>query len=205
MAYGGTKLGPQSKMIESKIAFLHPAFDLSTNENDLGIILLPATAVNNGKYTSSWIFFTLIKNDLISILDFLKPIALPISNIITPRINEEGSVSGFGITDDIAKPAPNEDLKTTYLTVLKAIECPIQGFVRQESSNFCARDIFFGSRLCRGDMGSAFVILQRGIPTLAGVASQVSEKCLATSGHDASAFVRIQTYLTWIKSLTGLE
>lgn len=114
-------------------------------------------------------------------------------------------MSGFGITDDVAKPAPNEDLKTTYLTVVKETECPIQDFAKQESSNFCARDIFFNTRLCRGDMGSAFVILQRGIPTLAGVASQVSQKCLANNGHDASSFIRIQSYLGWIKALTGLE
>lgn len=193
-------------MIESKIAFLHPGFDLTTNENDLGIILLPVNSVNNSKYyTSSRITFTLIKKDSIFISDFLKPIALPISNIIIPRHNEEGSVSGFGITADIPKPAPNEDLKTTYFTVVRESECPIHDFVKQESSNFCARDIFFGSRLCRGDMGSAFVVLQRGIPTLAGIASQVSQKCLANSGHDAASFVRIQTYLIWIKALTGLE
>lgn len=42
MAYGSTKLGPQSKKLESRIAFLHPAYDTVTNENDLGIILLPA-------------------------------------------------------------------------------------------------------------------------------------------------------------------
>lgn len=42
LAYGSTKLGPQSKKLESRIAFLHPAYDITTNENDLGIILLPA-------------------------------------------------------------------------------------------------------------------------------------------------------------------
>lgn len=41
LAYGSTKLGPQSKKLESRIAFLHPAYDVATNENDLGIILLP--------------------------------------------------------------------------------------------------------------------------------------------------------------------
>lgn len=41
LAYGSAKLGPQSKKLESRIAFLHPAYDVATNENDLGIILLP--------------------------------------------------------------------------------------------------------------------------------------------------------------------
>lgn len=99
-------------------------------------------------------------------LDYLKPIALPLTNVIVPRNNEEGSVSGFGITDDISKPAPHEDIKTTYMTVVKETECPITDFSKQETSNFCARDVFFGSRLCRGDVGSGFIVLQRGIPTL---------------------------------------
>ena len=41
MAFGTTKLGPQSQMVESRIAFLHPGYNKVTNENDLGIILLP--------------------------------------------------------------------------------------------------------------------------------------------------------------------
>lgn len=81
-----------------------------------------------------------------------------------PRYNEEGSVSAFGIIEDVAKPAPNEDMKTTFLTVIK--DCPISNFAAQAASNFCARDMFFNTRLCRGDVGSAFVILQRGVPTL---------------------------------------
>lgn len=96
----------------------------------------------------------------------LKPIALPLKNVMVPRPNEEGSVSAFGIVEDIAKPAPNEDMKTTFLTVVKDADCPIKDFATQAASNFCARDMFFNTRLCRGDVGSAFVVLQRGIPTL---------------------------------------
>jgi len=183
LAYGSIKLGPQSKMVESRVGFLHPGYDVTTNEHDLGIILLPSSLLK----------------------DVLKPIALPMSSVNVPRSNEEGQVSGFGIVEDLAKPAPNEELKTTYLTVVKDGECPISNFAAQENSNFCARDIFFNTRLCRGDVGSAFVVLQRGVPTLAGITSQVSPKCLAGNGHDASSFVRIQNYLGWIKALTGIE
>lgn len=101
--------------------------------------------------------------------DLLRPIALPMNNIKLPRYNEEGEISGFGITEDVAKPAPNDEMKTTYFTVVKEADCPIDNFSTQESSNFCGRDLFFNTRLCRGDVGNAFVILQRGIPTLVGL------------------------------------
>lgn len=83
-----------------------------------------------------------------------------------PRNNEEGSVSGFGIAMNMAKPLPNNELKTTYLTVVRDAECPIRNFQALVSSNFCARDFAMNSRLCKGDTGSAFVILQRGTPVL---------------------------------------
>lgn len=86
--------------------------------------------------------------------------------MIVPRYNEEGAVSGFGVALNSAKVAPNDELKTTYLTVVKEAECPIGNFHAQEASNFCARDYILNSRLCKGDTGSAFVILQRGIPVL---------------------------------------
>lgn len=87
-----------------------------------------------------------------------------------PRLNEEGTVSAFGIIEELVKPAPNEDMKTTFLTVIKETECPISNFSAQAGSNFCARDLFFNTRLCRGDVGSAFIVLQRGIPILVSLA-----------------------------------
>lgn len=98
--------------------------------------------------------------------DILHPIALPLNSMIVPRYNEEGAVSGFGVALNSAKVAPSDELKTTYLTVVKEAECPIGNFHAQEASNFCARDSILNSRLCKGDTGSAFVILQRGIPVL---------------------------------------
>lgn len=99
-------------------------------------------------------------------VDFLRPIALPNNNIVVPRYNEEGCVSGFGVALNMGKPSPNEDLKTTYFTVIKENECPIVRFHAQEASNFCARDLVMSSRLCKGDTGSGFITLQRGIPIL---------------------------------------
>lgn len=144
LAYGATKLGPQASMVESRIAFLHPGYNAETNENDLAIILLPSMLNKDG----------------------VIPIALPMDNIKIPRANEEGEVSAFGLTQDSAKPSPSDEMKTTYLTVLKESDCPIDNFAKQEQSNFCARDVFFNTQLCRGDVGSAFVVLQRGVPTL---------------------------------------
>lgn len=93
-----------------------------------------------------------------------------------PRLNEEGTVSAFGIVEDLVKPAPNEDMKMTFLTVIKESECPIKDFAAQAGSNFCAKDLFFNTRLCRGDVGSAFVVLQRGIPTLVSNSCHLIQK-----------------------------
>lgn len=87
-------------------------------------------------------------------------------DINLPRYNEEGEISGFGITEDSLRPSPTDEMKTTYFTVVKEVDCPIDNFTVLEANNFCARDLFFNSRLCRGDVGNAFVTLQRGIPTL---------------------------------------
>lgn len=156
-------------MIESHIAFLHPGYNKATNENDLGIILLPQSiprGMCKFSYHETPDQIMKISNYISLIIDILKPIALPISNIKIPRYNEEGEVSGFGITEDVAKPSPNEEMKTTFFTVVKETDCPIDNFAAQENSNFCGRDLFFNTRLCRGDVGNAFVVLQRGIPTL---------------------------------------
>lgn len=83
-----------------------------------------------------------------------------------PRTNEEGEVSGFGVTREMDKATPSDDLHTTYITVMNDNECPIDNFKVQEESNFCGRDSIMNARLCKGDTGNAFVVLQRGVPTL---------------------------------------
>jgi len=182
LAYGETKFASHTKRIETRFAILHPGYNNYTNENDLAIIFLPSNTPR----------------------DFLRPISLPNNNIVVPRYNEEGSVSGFGVALNMVKPTPNEDLKTSYFTVIKENECPIAKFQAQETSNFCARDYVMNSRLCKGDTGTAFVILQRGIPVLAGITSQVSQSCVVGDGHDASSFLRVHSYLGWIKTVTGM-
>lgn len=98
--------------------------------------------------------------------DFLKPIALPLNSLKIPRINEEGEVSGFGVTKEMDKATPSDELYTTYITVVNTSECPIANYKVQEESNFCGRDFIKNARLCKGDTGNAFVVLQRGVPTL---------------------------------------
>lgn len=67
MAYGSTKLGAQSKKLESRIAFLHPAYDAMTHENDLGIILLPALPPNC-KYLNLSVTWHIVNLELFTLL-----------------------------------------------------------------------------------------------------------------------------------------
>lgn len=86
-----------------------------------------------------------------------------------PKLNQEGKIIGFGIIDESAmvKPAPNPNLKTVYLTVSNcSAHFPGTDIVR----NFCGHDDNAGStNLCRGDLGSAFVVTVRGKKVLVSV------------------------------------
>lgn len=137
----------QIVQIESSIAFVHPKFDLTSNSVDLGIIMLRES------------------------LDIptVQPIDLPITNTSIPRINQEGEVVGFGITNFTNLPAPNTYLQKSYFIVTNTTDCPHPQFENHSRYNFCARDTFMGSQLCHGDIGTAFVVSHRGVDMLVSI------------------------------------
>lgn len=79
-----------------------------------------------------------------------------------PKLNQEGKIIGFGVVNNttMVKPSPNPTLKTVYLTVSNcSSHFPGTDTVR----NFCGHDDNTGAtNLCRGDLGSAFVVTVRG-------------------------------------------
>ncbi|KAG4066809.1 hypothetical protein HA402_012876 [Bradysia odoriphaga] len=166
--------------VESSFAFVHPKFDLERNGVDLGIILL-REPLN---------------------IPTVEPIALPITNTSIPRINQEGEVVGFGITNFTALPAPNTYLQKSYFIVTNESDCPHTDFEQHTRYNFCARDTFIGSQLCHGDVGTAFVVNHRGVEMLAGITNGISANCSLST--DGSTYVRIQEFIPWIQSIVSL-
>lgn len=143
MGHGSSNLS-EIIQIESFVAFVHPKFDLTTNSADLGIIAL---------------------RDPLNISTVV-PIDLPITNTSIPRINQEGEVVGFGITNQTDLPAPNTYLQKSYFIVTNVTDCPYTNFEQHARYNFCARDTFLRSQLCHGDTGTAFVVSHRGVDML---------------------------------------
>lgn len=130
--------------IPSNFALVHPKFDLATNSADLGIIVM-REALD---------------------IDAVSPIALPITDTIIPRINQEGMVVGFGITGYTDLPAPTTLLQKSFFIVTNDNDCPHTDFLSHARYNFCARDTFMRSQLCHGDIGTAFVVGHRGVNML---------------------------------------
>lgn len=95
--------------------------------------------------------------------DLVQPIAMPnIADPSFPKLNQEGKIIGFGVINDttMMNPSPNPTLKTVYLTVAN---CSGQFPGTDAVRNFCGHDDNPGAtNLCRGDLGSAFVVTVRG-------------------------------------------
>lgn len=86
-----------------------------------------------------------------------------------PRLNQEGKIVGFGLLDEtkVSQPAPNSFLKTVYLSVGNQEECVQKYNALDTARNFCGRDDNPDAmNVCKGDLGSAFVVSQRGIKIL---------------------------------------
>jgi len=179
--YGSNTFG-QLTSVNSTVAFLHPNFRSGTqiNVNDLGIILLPSPIIGNPN---------------------VSPINLPITDVSLPRSFEEGQITNF--ETNIAQPSlgftANTVLRSAFLTVYPFAECA-QTFPEISAGSFCAFDDHFLSNLCVGDRGTAFVIVFRGVETLAGITSRVSPNC-----DDRSTFVQVQPYIEWIQTVTLLS
>lgn len=81
-----------------------------------------------------------------------------------PRVNEEGSIVGFGLVESNPKDvAPNKVLKTVYLMTMPNNVCSAALPGVNTATNFCARDDHKDSmNICKGDAGSAYIITHRG-------------------------------------------
>ncbi|KAJ6633037.1 Complement C1r subcomponent-like protein [Pseudolycoriella hygida] len=176
--YGSNIFG-QLSSVTSTIAFLHPNFRTGEhfNVNDIGVVLLPNPIVGN-----------------------VSPISLPQTEVSLPRQYEEGQITNFetNLADPSQGFTPTSILRSAFLTVFPQPVCA-QTFPNITESVFCAFDDHYLSNLCTGDRGTAFVVIFRGIETLAGLTSRVSPGC-----DDRSTFTQIQPYIDWIRAVANL-
>lgn len=124
----------------------------------------------------------------------------PIWSLI--NISIPGTIVGFGITEATDKPSPLLAWKALYPSVVSDDACQKQIKNVNVLSTFCAHDSHPESkRVCYGDKGNALAISHRGVWVLAGLTSTVSNQC---AQNEITSFVRVETYVPWIKAVTGL-
>lgn len=131
--------------IESNVAYMHPAFNGNSLNNNLAIIVVPTAFPRT----------------------IVKPIRLPgaAEGQQFPLQNQEGRIVGFGLITDTVNAtraaAPNASLKTVYQSV--SGDCARTFASTDVVRNFCASDDHPDAmNLCRGDVGDAFVVTRRG-------------------------------------------
>jgi len=175
----GSNVFGELSTVTSTIAFLHPGFRAGEqfHLHDIGIVLLPSPIDGN-----------------------VSPIALPQTDIPLPRAFEEGQISNFetNLDDPSFGFTPTSIIRSAFLTVYPQATCD-ETFPNISASSFCAFDDHYLSNLCTGDRGTAFVVVFRGIDTLAGLTSTVSPAC-----DDRSIFVQVQPYIDWIRVVANL-
>ncbi|XP_037032973.1 vitamin K-dependent protein C-like [Bradysia coprophila] len=169
----------QTSTVTSSNAFLHPNFQTGDlfNLNDIGVVLLNSPIAGN-----------------------VNPIALPETEVSLPRNYEEGQITNF--ETNLANPSlgftATSILRSAFLTAFPQAECAAT-FPGITGPIFCAFDDDYLSNLCTGDRGTAFVVVFRGVETLAGLTSRTSPGC-----DDRSTFVQVQPYIPWIRAVANL-
>jgi len=176
----GSNLISKLTYTQSSNAFIHPNYESANENNNIGVLVLdsfiPTTSITS--------------------------LSLPQFDVAIPRVYQEGTIVGFGITEATDKPSPSAAWKSLYPSVVPDDACQKQIKNVNAASTFCAHDSHPESKkVCEGDQGSALAISHRGVWVLAGLTSTVSKQCVL---NEITAFVRVETYVPWIKAVTGL-
>ncbi|EAU76229.2 AGAP004740-PA [Anopheles gambiae str. PEST] len=174
---GSTVFGQLNIQISSQ-AVAHPSFNMANRANDIGFIVLPQPIV-----------FTAL----------ISPIQLPIQGRNLPYENEEGMIVGFGF-NSVGGQVRSDFLKVGYQRVISDSRC-VGIYQITLPNHFCAEDSVMRSNVCNGDLGAGFVVSDRRIDTLVGVASLITASCDSTS---PTGYTRVSQYRQWIRDNTGV-
>lgn len=133
-------------------------------------------------------------------------IALPAAFSTTPLENEQGLVSGYGLTStDSLTWTTHLTPQSAYQRVINDATCKTmlgtnKNFVT--SSHFCAFDDEDDARVCIGDEGAGLSLDIKRVPTIVGVLSRVVNLC---HSDQPAIYTRVSPYVEWIKVVVGLS
>ncbi|XP_055589416.1 collagenase-like [Uranotaenia lowii] len=164
---------------------IHPLYDRSHLNNDVGLILLDSPAPQNSPY--------------------IRPITLPGPGRTSETfLNYRATVSGFGRTIDIPGSGQSHTLNWVDVRVIANAECSaIYGSTVIVGSTICAIGADDPSQNpCGGDSGGPLTVQENGRSLQIGVVSFVSSSG-CTSGRPAG-YARTTHFIDWISQETGL-
>ncbi|XP_063913786.1 brachyurin-like [Zophobas morio] len=169
---------PNRVTVASSEYFLHPDYNPSTLENDIGLIKLRLPV----EYTS-----------------YLNKVHFLGDHYVVPSTT--AVVIGWGQTSD-DDPEFSNDLKWVTVAALSNEECRLTYGNQITDSTLCVEGNY-NEGSCYGDTGSGlFQSVGPGYMMHSGVASFISGNgCEST---DPSGYVRTAAYRAWIKNITGV-
>ena len=168
----------QLTWVRTELAIMHPNYNVDSRDNDIAVLVMPVPFVWSAT---------------------VQPVSLPTNfEQGLPMVNEQGTIIGFGWTSDAGQQATT--LQAAFVRVIPDTECQ-NLIVVSFPNHFCAVDRTVPSNICQGDLGGGFLTHHRNQLVLTGLNSILLEGCAA---NWPSAYTRVQPYLGWISSVTGL-
>ncbi|XP_005191302.2 serine protease 1 [Musca domestica] len=167
-----------SHTVDASEIFQHTGYNAQYLSNDISLIRIPTVA-----YSSS-----------------IQPVRMPaISSSYSTYAGDYAIASGWGRTSDDS--TVSTDLNYVRLQVMSNILCAATYGSTVVTSNTICVSTPGGTSTCKGDSGGPLVLESNNV--LIGVTSFVaSAGC--TAGYP-SGFVRVTSYLEWIKARTGIS
>lgn len=158
---------------------VHSDYNPSTLQNDIALLHLP----NPVTYTST-----------------IQAVQLPSSSDASNTFQDENAlVSGYGLTSEDS--GVSSTLNYVDLVIISNSVCSQYYGSIIQNTTICASGAG-GKSTCNGDSGGPLVLLNNDTYTLIGVVSFVSTAGCA-SGYP-SGYVRVTSYLSWIKENAGV-
>ncbi|XP_014068114.2 serine protease 27 [Salmo salar] len=160
---------------------LHPAYDRSTQDNDIALLRL-----------SSPVNFT----------DYIFPVCLASSDSVFHQ-GTESWVTGWGNTNEGDPLPPPQTLQEVEVPVVGNTQCDcLYGAGSITDNMLCAGVLEGGKDSCQGDSGGPMVVKQNSVWVQSGV---VSWGYGCAQPNLPGVYTRVSSYQSWINSQIGTD